>query len=274
MAGKDATTRDRQVGLRLRALREERGISQEALAVAVGLNPSMLQRMETGKRRIEPETVATIATYLQVPAKERQELIDFLKTGDKGGWWEHPLPGVPEEMGLLASYAEDADSLTDWSLLLVPGLLQIEPYARAVWVANEVSPGDADLRWVAKKRRQEILGRIEYTAFIYAEALRIPFGGGDVHRQQITHLITARDRGISVRIVRERQPVGVLSHSWHYMTFPSLRPVVNVEVYGGGFYLQEDRVDPYTRRVEMLRDLALSSSESRSMLQALLKELS
>ncbi|MGB3437604.1 MAG: helix-turn-helix transcriptional regulator [Actinophytocola sp.] len=272
MAGKDATTRDRQVGLRLRALRETRGVTQEALAVVVGLSPSMLQRMETGKRRIEPETVATITTYLQVPANERQELIDVLKAGDKGGWWEHPLPGVPEEMGLLASYAADADSLTDWSLLLVPGLLQIEPYARAMWIANGVPAEEADLRWVARKRRQEILGTIDYTAFIYEGALHVPFGGPEVHRQQITHLMTARDRGISVRIVRERQPIGVLLHSWLYMTFPSVDPVVNVEVYGGGFYLEEDRVEPYTRRVEMLHDLALSSSESRSMLQALLKE--
>lgn len=274
MAGKDATTRDRQVGLRLRALREARGVTQEGLARAVDLHPSMLQRMETGKRRIEPETVATITTFLKVPARERRDLIDFLKTGDKGGWWEHPLPGVPEEMGLLASYADDADSLTDWSLLLVPGLLQIEPYARAEWITNEVSPDDADLRWVARKRRQEILGKLDYTAFIYAEALHVPFGGAAVHKQQIRHLLTARDRGVSVRVVRERQPLGVLSHSWLYMTFPNLAPVVNVEVYGGGFYLQEDRVEPYTRRVRLLHDLALSGSESRSVLQRVLKELS
>jgi len=230
--------------------------------------------METGKRRIEPETVATITTFLKVAARERRDLIDFLKTGDKGGWWEHPLPGVPEEMGLLASYADDASSLTDWSLLLVPGLLQIEPYARAVWAANGVSPNDTDLWWVARKRRQEILGKLDYTAFLYAEALRTPCGGATVLRQQIAHLLAARDRGVSVRIVRERQHISVLSHSWLYMTFPNLEPVVNIEVYGGGFYLQEDRVEPYTQRVRMLHDLALSGSESRSMLQTMRKELS
>ncbi len=43
--------------------------------------------------------------------------------------------------------------------------------------------------------------------------------------------MTARDRGVGVRIVREHLPVGLISHSWLYMTFPEHPPVVNVEVY-------------------------------------------
>jgi transcriptional regulator with XRE-family HTH domain len=255
-------------------LREARKTTLEELAAGCGISESTLHRMETGKRRISTEEVAMITTALQVPASVRQELIEFVVSGDKGGWWERPLPGVPQEMGLLASYEAEANSLTDWSVMLVPGLLQIEPYARAYMLLDGVPSEEADLRWVARKRRQEILGRIDYTAFIYEGALRVPFGGRDIHRQQIRHLMGAPDRGVSVRVVRERQPVSSLSHSWLYMTFPSVPPVVNVEVTGGGFYLQDDRAEPFTRQVEILNDVALSGSETRTTLLGVLKEIS
>lgn len=276
MAGKAPTPRDRQVGMRLRELRTSRAeLSLENAARVAGLSPAMLSRIENGKRHISSEEVAMITTAYKVPVAQRRELIDFVKSGDTGGWWERPLPGVPHEMGLLASYASEANSLTDWSVMLVPGLLQIESYARALWLADCVSPEDADLRWVARKRRQQILGRVDYTAFIYEGALRVPFGGPQVHQEQLRHLIGARDRGVSVRVMRKQQSIGgVLSHSWLYMTFPSATPVVNVETYGGGIYLQHDRAEPYTRRLAMLDELALSSSASRTMLQAVLKEVS
>ncbi|GAB3438862.1 helix-turn-helix domain-containing protein [Actinophytocola sediminis] len=275
MAGKAPTPRDRQVGMRLRELRTSHPkLSLEAAARVAEVSPAMLSRMETGKRHISPEEVAMITTAYRVPVAQRRELIEFVKSGDAGGWWERPLPGVPQEMGLLASYANEATSLTDWSVMLIPGLLQVESYARAVWLADGVSPDDADLRWVARRRRQEIVGRIDYTAFVHERALRIPIGGAEVHREQLEHLVGARDRGVSLRVVERRQRIGgMLSHSWHYMSFPSATPVVNVEVYGGGFYLQDDRAEPYTHRLKRLGDIALSSTASRTIIQAVLKEV-
>lgn len=57
---------------------------------------------------------------------ERVDVILEARAENASGWWDRPLPGVPTEMGTLASYAVDANSLTDWSVSLVPGLLQVE----------------------------------------------------------------------------------------------------------------------------------------------------
>jgi transcriptional regulator with XRE-family HTH domain len=274
MAGKsEPTVRDRQVGIRLRGLREARKTTIEKLAAASGLSESTLQRIEAGKRRVSTEEVAVVTTALKVTPADRQELIEFARSGDKGGWWEKPLPGVPQEMGLLASYEAEAESVIDWSVMLIPGLLQIEPYARAYMTNAEAPPDEADLRWVARRRRQDILGRFDYTAYIYEGALRVPFGGREVFREQIKHLIACPDRGIAVRLVREKRPVSMLLHSWHYMTFPSVGPVVNVEVSSGGVYLQDEHVQEYTQQVKMLERDAVSRAESRAVLRALLKEI-
>ncbi|MDQ3790755.1 MAG: DUF5753 domain-containing protein [Actinomycetota bacterium] len=212
-------------------------------------------------------------TAYGLPAAERVEIIEDARADNSAGWWDKPLPGVPEEMGVLASYAAEANSLTDWSVMIVPGLLQIKPYAMAMWKSGGASEEAAQLRWVARKRRQKILGNVDYTAFIHEAALHIPFGGVEALREQLHHLVGARDRGIGIRIVPGRLPYSVINHSWLYMTFPNTSPVVNVEVAGGGVYLFDDQAKLYTERLILLNQLALSTVESTTLLRSLVKEI-
>jgi hypothetical protein len=231
-----------------------------------------LSRTENGNRDITSEEVATMVTTYQLPPAERDEIIQDARATNPSGWWDRPLPGVPEEMGVLASYAAEANGLTDWTVALVPGLLQIEAYAMGLMRSGGINEEDAQLRWVARKRRQQILGTLDYTAYICETALRIPFGGREAHREQLAHLRGARDRGIAIRVVPERLPYYVLSHSWLYMTFPNMSPIVNVEVAGGGVYLLDDQVARYTANVELLHRVALSWTESSVMLKAIMEE--
>ncbi|MGH3763219.1 Scr1 family TA system antitoxin-like transcriptional regulator, partial [Actinophytocola sp.] len=119
----------------------------------------------------------------------------------------------------------------------------------------------------------DILGTVDYSAYISETALRTPFGGPEGHRKQLKHLLGAGDRGIAVRIVREHLPVGLISHSWLYMTFPNTTPVVNVEVAEGGVYLHDDQAEPYTNVVTKLDHIALPTRESQAMLRSMLKEV-
>ncbi|GAB1511637.1 helix-turn-helix domain-containing protein [Actinophytocola sp. KF-1] len=266
--------RNRRIGARLRAIRRQRtNLSLEDAARLLGWSPSTLSRTENGLREITSEEVATIVTAYRLPAPERAEIIEDARADNSAGWWDRPIPGVPEEMGVLASYAAEANSLTNWSVMLVPGLLQIEPYAMALMLSDGISEEAAQRRWVARRMRQKILGNVDYTAFIHEAALYIPFGGRDAHRKQLEHLVGARDRGVGVRIVPRRRPYGVISHSWLYMTFPNTLPVVNVEVAEGGVYLFDDQAKLYTTRVDLLNQLALSTQESSTFLRSLVKEI-
>lgn len=231
-----------------------------------------MSRIENGQRHISTEDVAMILLAYGIPSAERESVIAEARAENASGWWDRPLPGVPSEMGTLASYAADANSLIDWSVAVVPGLLQIEEYAMALILSDDVPPDIAELRWVARRRRQKILGTVDYTAFINETALRIPFGGPENHRKQIRHLLDARVRGIPVRIVPEHLPFGLITHSWLYMTFPHAAPVVNVEVAGGGVYLHDDQAEPYKKVLAKLDHIALSVEESQTRLRSMLKE--
>jgi hypothetical protein len=224
----------------------------EEAANLVGWALATMSRTENGIRHISTEEVAAILMAYRLPAGERAKIIGEAKADNVSGWWDRSIPGVPAEMGTLASYAADANSLTDWAVTLVPGLLQIEEYAMALMLSQEVPQDVAQLRWLARRQRQKILGTLDYVAYISETALRTPFGGPEAHRRQLNHLRTARDRGFGVRIVREHLPIGVISHSWLYMTFRNTTPVVNVEVYWGGVYLHDDEAQPYTKMITKL----------------------
>ncbi len=265
--------RDRIIGARLRAIRRERtNLSLEAAAKVLGWGLATMSRIENGQRHISTEDVAMILTAYRIPSAEREDVIAEARAENASGWWDRPLPGVPAEMGTLASYEADANSLTNWAVSVVPGLLQTEDYAMALMLSDDVTPDVAELRWVARRRRQKILGTVDYAAYISESALRTPFGGPEGHRKQIRHLLDARERGIPVRVVPEHLPVALITHSWLYLTFPNTTPVVNVEVAGGGVYLHDDQAEPYAKVLTKLDHIALPTRESQAKLKSILKE--
>jgi transcriptional regulator with XRE-family HTH domain len=61
---------EERIRLRLRGLREERGLSLEAVARAAGMAPSTLSRLETGKRRLAVDHLAPLARALGTSVDE------------------------------------------------------------------------------------------------------------------------------------------------------------------------------------------------------------
>lgn len=60
----ELATDEGRIRSRLRALREERGLSLDAVAQAAGMAPSTLSRLETGKRRLAVDHLAPLARAL------------------------------------------------------------------------------------------------------------------------------------------------------------------------------------------------------------------
>lgn len=271
---KEPRARDRIIGARLRAIRKERtGLSLEDAAALAQWSPSTMSRIETGKRHISTEDVATICTIYKLPLAQREELIEETRAGDSSGWWDRQLPGVPLEVGAIASYEADAVCLTDWSVNLVPGLLQTYEYAVGLMRNARVDPGDLEMRWMARLRRQQILGTVDYSAFIGEAALRTPFGGEAALRGQINHLLDAHRRGIRVRVVTEHQPCFLVLHSWLLMEFPNTSPVVNVEALNGSVFLHNEVAESYLALRDELGRMALSAPASLNMMRETLRRL-
>lgn len=274
MGKSDPRARDRIIGAKLRAIRTERvDISLERAAEMAGWAPSRLSRTERGLRNVTTDEVATLLTAWGIPTGEREEVLAEVQAGSSSGWWDRPLPGVPPEVGALASYEADANELVDVAINAVPGLLNTYETAIALMRANGAPEADVETSWMARLRRQQILGKVDYTAFIGETALRTPFGGPDALRGQLEHLLAAQDRAMRIRVVPAHQTKVLILHSWMLMRFPNTKPVVHVELRAAAFYIHDKDVEPYAAMLERLDRVALSQGDSRKLISGLLKEL-
>lgn len=217
------------------------------------------------------DEVATLLTAWRIPTGEREEVLAEIQAGSSSGWWDRPLPGVPAEVGALASYENDANELTSVAPTAIPGFLHTYETALGVMQAAGLSAQDAEINWMARLRRQQILGKVDYTAFIGHAALQVPFGGPEALRGQLEHLLHAQDRAIRIRVIPPLQRQVLILHSWQLMKFPNTNPVVHVELSAASFYIHDKDVAPYLAALERLERVALSQGDSRKLISDLMK---
>lgn len=270
---KPPQARDRAIGAQLKSIRTlQTEMSLETAAEHLGWSIATMSRIENGKRHISAEDVASILAVYRVPVDQRDALVRRAKAIDEPGWWSRPLPGVPEELGVLASYEADANGLTDWSINIIPGLLQTYEYAKAYLLDAGASVEDMEVFWMARLRRQQVLSNVEYTAFIGEAAIRTPFGGWEVLVAQLRHLVEMTKRGMGIRLVPEHTPRARLLHPWLVLEFPDSAPIAHIELLRGGVFLHDPEVEPYIAQRAKLNKIALSTTESRDILKKLIEQ--
>ncbi|WP_229787061.1 helix-turn-helix domain-containing protein [Actinokineospora fastidiosa] len=263
--------RDRALGAQLRAVRVERtNLSLEQAAEAIGWSISTLSRVENGKRHITTEDMATVLAIYGVPRPLREQMVANARTGDQTGWWARDLPGMPH-LNTLISKESDARQITSWAVSVIPGLLHTRHYSEAIMRADGLAGDQVEVRWAARQKRQEVLRKIDYTAFIHEHALRSAFGGREAFREQLEHLYAVYDRGIGVRIVRQH-PAALL-HSWMLMEFRRDSPVVYVELMRSAVFLYDEEVKPYQDIRAKIEQSAMSSADSRRFIGWMLERL-
>lgn len=264
---KEPQARDRIIGARVRAIRTERvGLSLERAAEIAQWAPAKLSRTERGLRHVTIEEVATLLTAWQLPGDEREQVLDEIQVGSSSGWWDRPIPGVPQEVGALASYENDTYELVDVAITAIPGLLHTYETAAGVMAADNVPAEDIETRWMARLRRQQVLMRITYRSFISETALRTPYSGLKAARGQLDHLLLAQDRGMGIRVIPALQARVLTIHPFLLMRFPNTTPVVHVELVAGAFYVHGKDVAPYESVLQRLDRVALSSSDTRRII--------
>lgn len=264
--------RDRALGAQLKVIRERQtDLSLEAAARLLQWSSATMSRIENGKRHISAEDVAVILGTYQTPADQRDALIRRAKAIDEPGWWSRPLPGVPDNTGALASYEAEANVITDWSINVIPGLLQTYDYAMAYMGDDGVPQEDAETRWMARLRRQQVLPKVDYTAYIGETAVRTPFGG-EAFTGQLRHLVEAPTRGLGIRVVPGLRPHAALLQSWMLLEFPDSPAIVHVELLRSAVFMHDGEAEPYVEHRAKLNKIALSTAESRDMLRKLIEQ--
>jgi transcriptional regulator with XRE-family HTH domain len=262
------TVRRRELGTLLRALRTERGLTVEHVAAALLCSPSKVSRMETGQRGATARDIRDLCElYGVTDPSERERLTTLAREGKQQGWWQSYALPYTTFVGL----EQEATSITIFHSAVVPGLLQVADYTRAIHLAGIPRLDDTAIgeRIEERHTRQQLLTRAnspQVEVVLDEAVLHRPLGGATVMREQLDRiLVAAKYPNVTFRVV----PFNVGAHpalesNFIVLEFAGLAPtIVYVEGLIGQLYMErQQEVDHYLQVVSQLRDMALSPKDS------------
>jgi transcriptional regulator with XRE-family HTH domain len=212
VAGRNgAVVRRLHLGRILRELREQAGLSLEVAAPALDWSRSKLSRIENGIQGVDVHGVRSMLDFHDVGGEQWGELIDLARAVAKKGWWR--AFGL-DDKGYVPLEAE-ATLVRDASSAYVPGLLQTEAYARAVFAAvlgrrGEMEVGNLTaVRRIRQERLTSAEDPLDLIALVDEAVLRRPVGGPVVMRAQLMHLVEAAALD---RVTLQVLPLGLGAH--------------------------------------------------------------
>lgn len=279
MAEDKITAHGRELGAELRKRREAAGYQGQELARRLGWSPTKVSRVEVGAR---PVTQADVAIYLAscgVPRDEMDPIVDL--AGEAGH--DHRLKShgekLPDELRTLILHETTAAEIDSYEPMFVPGLLQTEDYARALFQEVDQFDGDSiELRVRARMDRQSLLKRLHpprCTFFIHENALRAPIGGSRIMHEQLLQLVFSSSRPqCAIRVVPVSAGGRGLAHAmFRLMRYVEHEPVIEIEQDAATLFLdRKDYANHYRRVLKRLEQAALDEGESRSLLAELASE--
>jgi transcriptional regulator with XRE-family HTH domain len=266
--------RRRQVGTRLRQLRERAGRSLTEVAAYLDCSAAKVSRMETGRLLARVPDVRNLLDLYEVGEEQRAELLDLVRESREKGWWEHYPDIIKAGFGTFVGLENSASEIWDYTTHAVPGLLQTNEYAYTVQ-ANRVDVAEeAAERYIeVRMARQAILTRPRppKVTFIVDEAVlhRVSALDSAAGRQQLEHLgRSAGKPNIKVRILP--YSAGVVSHlPYTILGFPDPADPKIVYVEGlveSSYETKVEAVAQYVAVYDQMRSLALSQKESLSLI--------
>jgi transcriptional regulator with XRE-family HTH domain len=216
----------RQLHTELHRLRVAAGLTQTEVARAHEWSPSKVHRIERGQVSVSrPDLLALLSYFGVTDPVIIDHLLQLARLSRNA-----PMPYAayrdvfPPEIIRFLGYEASASWIGELELLVVPGLLQIPQYTRAlVGGAHGIDPAGVEKFVSSRRERQQILSRSDppQLSFLLDEAaLGRAVGGPDTMRAQLAHLREAAAApNITIRVL----PLALGAHAGLRGPFVHLR---------------------------------------------------
>lgn len=255
-------------GAELRFQRERAGLSQAALGELLFVGNSLIAKMESGERRIQPDMAEQLDRVL-----------------DAGGFFVRNLAAgraTPhrEDFADVAELETTALSIKEWEPLLVPGLLQTPAYAMAVIRAYDPVLVEAEVRERQKARldRARLFDNPKsplYWAVVNEAALRCVVGGPATMAEQLRHIaaMIRRNRLILQVVPFDVGALPAMNGGLRLMTFEDDAPMAYRSGADSGSLVDDAAtVKRHTLTYDLLAAAALSPEASLDLIEAAAEE--
>lgn len=273
------TVRQRELGKRLRRLRNDHGLTVEDVAEKLLCSATKISRLETGGRRPSLRDVRDLSGLYGLDEATSAALMDLARSAREQVWWTQYLDlNLDPYLGL----EQDATAITSFTTFYVPALLQAEDYTRAV-ISSIAPKMDSDIlrqRVEVRMRRQERLeddSLRRYRVLLDEAVLHRAIGGPEIMADQLTKVLEVEKRGkVTVQVIPFETGAHVAQDSnfilFEFEEGSSLSPVIFVEGLTGNQYLEKPAdITRYREAIDHLRDAALNPRESIQRVAAMQK---
>ncbi|MFD6967792.1 Scr1 family TA system antitoxin-like transcriptional regulator [Streptomyces sp. NPDC059949] len=257
----------RTFGAVVQALREHAGLSRADLAALVRYSKHTVESVELG-RRMPDEAFIERAEEALGNTGALKRAAHHLSRGEAGlaAWFRR-----------WARLEREAVSLCTYECRLVPGLLQSEAYARAVFEGTIPLRTDTELeaQLAARMERQRMMRdrpTVPFSFIVEEHVFRRRFGDAEAMRGLLDHVLKlTAPRNVTLQVVSLEAglhacldgPVQVLE------TREGRRLGYSEGQENGRLISDHKQVSVLCRRYETLRSQALSPKESRDLLERL-----
>lgn len=273
------TAREARLGTELRRLRERAGRSAREAAEAIGTDRSKISHIESGHRGISAQRIRRLAGLYGCADGALIDALCAIAHERRGGqWWEEYRAVLAPGFLDVAEMEHHATWIQSVQMLTVPGVLQTEQYARAVF-GSGMPAEQLDSHVEHRMKRSRILddGSLQYFAVVHEAALRMRYGGRKVARAQLERLLEQADRpNLTLRVIPFAFE-GITGHaqSVQYAAgqVPQLDTVQIDSPFGGAFLDAEEELVKYRRLIDTLEQAALGGQASKQVIHSVAKEM-
>ncbi|MER5199388.1 helix-turn-helix transcriptional regulator [Streptomyces sp. NPDC002884] len=279
---REATARQTRVATELRRLREAADLNARQAAALLGVSPAQITHIESGLAGVSEKRLRRLASHYSCTDDEFIDALVTMATDRTHGWWEEYRGLLPASFLDLSELEHHCRYQANVAVLFVPGLLQTEEYARAVFSNRipELSADELELRVQHRVARRVVIERvapISLEAVIHEAALRIRVSDRAASRVQLTRVLELSEADhISVRVIPlDLDGFSRGGSSMTYLGGPVTRldTVIRDAPHGAALVDSEAQLAECRTRFLKVEAASLEPERSRDFIHTLLKEL-
>lgn len=285
-ASSRSTVLGRQLGEELRRLREAAQLTTSEAAEALDCTKGKISRIENGRVTVRlPDLTAMLHAYGATDTELRDRLTVLARKANRRrrqGWWNQYGSMLADTYRDYIALEAMADTIRTFQAQLVPGLLQIPEYIRAVTVASRQWQTADEIEQFVQVRltRQERLSGespLRLWAVLSEAVLLQQVGGPEVMKTQLEHLLAMSERAnVTIQVLPfARGAHASMFGPYVVLGFPeeAALDVVLADTPTGSMWLErEAEVARYRELFDAARTFALSPVDSLSVIRRRLKE--
>ncbi|MDK1343078.1 helix-turn-helix transcriptional regulator [Streptomyces sp. 378] len=278
----EPTARQMRLALELRRLRDAAGLTAREAAALLGVSAPQISQIETGLAGVSAKRLRRLAAHYVCTDEVFIDALVAVATDRTRGWWEDYRGLLPTPFLALAELEHHATFLREAQFLYIPGPLQTEAYARAVYAYRvpELPQEDLELRVRHRMQRKVILkgpAPKPYEAVIHEAALRIMVSDRATSRAQLVHLLELSEADdVTVRVIPfDLEDFAGAASAMTYAggAVPKLDTVVRDGPQGAAFIDSEAQLAAFRTLFRKVEAVSLDAERSREFIHRLAKEL-